>query len=1167
MMRSPRPLQSFQTRIMLVVMGALLLGLGALFAHVSQNLRSDMRDALGDQQFATVSLVATDINQELVDRITALEGIAARVDDKLLGNAAALQQFLESRHILPLLFNGGFFVTDAKGTTIASLPLSAARNGQNYMERDHVMTALKEGRSAISKPMLSKTRGFPVVSVATPIRNAGGLVVASIVGVTNLSQQNFLSRISSNHYGKTGGYLLVAPRHRLIISATDTSRIMEILPPPGVSPQLDRFLDGYRGTDVFVNPKGVDVLVSAQSVPVADWYVAVILPVTEAFAPLEELQRRLLMATMLTLVLIATLTWWVLRRQLAPMQQAVQALQAMTAGQQRLATLPIRRNDEVGTLIGGFNHALGVLKNSETRFRTLIESSQDGIVVHVQGNVVYANPAAVRLMGGQSADDLLGTAILDFVHPDSRELALERIRKNQVDGLPAPLVEQHLMRLDGTVLPVEIQGTTIDFDGQSAVQSVFRDISERMQAQEKLQLAASVFSHAREGIVITDSDGTIIDTNQTFSEITGFTREEAIGQNPSLLKSGRQDGDFYAAMWRDLLHKGHWYGEIWNRRKNGEVYAEMLTISAVRDQHGTTQHYVGLFADITAQKAHQSQLEHIAHFDALTGLPNRVLLADRLQQAMAQATRRAEMLAVAYLDLDGFKGINDRHGHYVGDQLLMALANRMKDSLREGDTLARMGGDEFVAVLIDLTDTQSCLPLLMRLLTAASLPVPIDGIELQVSASVGVTFFPQPEVDAEQLLRQADQSMYQAKLAGKNRYHLFDAAQDSSIRGHHQSVERIRQALQDHEFVLYYQPKVNMRRGTVIGAEALIRWQHPEQGLLAPDQFLPAIEDHPLAVAVGEWVLDTALRQMEIWQAQGLQVPVSVNIGARQLQQVNFIDRLRDLLARHPGVATHWLELEVLETSALEDLALVSQVMDACQTLGIRFALDDFGTGYSSLTYLKRLPVALLKIDQTFVRDMLEDPNDLSILDGVLRLAFAFNREAIAEGVETLEHGAMLLRLGCELGQGYGIARPMPAEQFPVWAAAWQVDSSWRDLCAIDAVDLPLLYAGIEHKAWSTALARHLRDPVELPAPAPLQPDRFERWLQVQGQSRYGRHPSFQSLLAARVQLIALATELLTMQSQGRGAEVAARFADLHRLDLLLRSSLAEMVRVLRSAP
>jgi diguanylate cyclase (GGDEF)-like protein len=454
-----------------------------------------------------------------------------------------------------------------------------------------------------------------------------------------------------------------------------------------------------------------------------------------------------------------------------------------------------------------------------------------------------------------------------------------------------------------------------------------------------------------------------------------------------------------------------------------------------------------LFSDITAIKEHQSQLEHIAHFDALTHLPNRVLLADRLLQAMAQVQRRGQKLTVAYLDLDGFKSVNDLHGHDVGDRLLIALASAMKDALREGDTLARIGGDEFVAVLIDLDSVERCVPLLTRLLDAVSTPVKVGALTLQGTASIGVTIYPQGEgIDADQLFRQADQAMYQAKLAGKNRYHFFDAAQDSSIRDHHESLERIRLALAQRELVLHYQPKVNMRSGKVIGAEALIRWQHPEKGLRAPALFLPTIENDRLAVDVGEWVMDTALTQMELWHAAGLDLPVSVNIGARQLQQGNFVSRLQAILAKHPSISPASLELEVLETSALADIEQVSQVIEDCARIGVKFALDDFGTGYSSLTYLKRLRVTLLKIDQSFVRDMLDDPDDLAILEGVIGLAAAFKTEVIAEGVETVAHGAALLQLGCEMAQGYGISRPMQPELMPAWAATWQPDPAWSEL-------------------------------------------------------------------------------------------------------------------------
>jgi EAL domain-containing protein (putative c-di-GMP-specific phosphodiesterase class I) len=379
----------------------------------------------------------------------------------------------------------------------------------------------------------------------------------------------------------------------------------------------------------------------------------------------------------------------------------------------------------------------------------------------------------------------------------------------------------------------------------------------------------------------------------------------------------------------------------------------------------------------------------------------------------------------------------------------------MKKSLREGDTLARLGGDEFVAILLDLPDVQSTAPMLSRLIAAAAEVVYEDGHALRVSASLGVTFFPQEEsIDADQLLRQADQAMYQAKLAGKNRYHVFDTEHDRSVRGHRENIDRIKQALDDREFVLHYQPKVNMRTGLVIGAEALIRWQHPEQGLLMPAAFLPLVADHAMAIEIGNWVLATAMTQIEKWKAAGLALPVSVNVDAIQLEQVDFVTRLQQQLAAHPGVLAGDLELEVLETSALQDIDHVSSVIQACHEMGVGFALDDFGTGYSSLTYLKRLRVALLKIDQSFVRDMLDDPDDLAILQGVIGLAAAFKREVIAEGVETVAHGTALMQLGCELAQGYGIARPMSPEQMPAWAATWQPDAAWRALPLRGGIEL-----------------------------------------------------------------------------------------------------------------
>lgn len=761
--------------------------------------------------------------------------------------------------------------------------------------------------------------------------------------------------------------------------------------------------------------------------------------------------------------------------------------------------------------------------------------------------------------------------IQDFVNDARTEPWKERAKKSDWAGSASlPLCCKDLAVGTFTLYTKEVNA--FDNEVRSLLITMATDISfaldnfayeiERKQAEVKLHLAANVFTYAREGILITAADGTIIEVNDAFSRITGYKRDEAIGHNPRILSSGQHKREFYVSVWGDLIEKGYWYGEIWNRHKNGNVYAVMQTISAVRDAQGNIQQYVALFSDITKLKEHESQLEHIAHFDQLTSLPNRVLLADRLRQGMTQAQRRDQKLAVVFLDLDAFKIINDTHGHAVGDQLLMTVANRMKLALREGDTLARIGGDEFVAVLLDLDDTSASEVMFKRLITAAAEPVQIDHLVLQVTASLGVTFYPQiDEVDADQLLRQADQAMYQAKQEGKNRYQIFDAEQDRNVRGHNEDIDRIRSALNDNEFVLYYQPKVNMRNGVIVGAEALIRWQHPEKGLLPPVVFLPLIEAHPLAIEVGEWVIDTALTQIGLWQADGLNIPVSVNIGALQLQQDNFVQSLKSALDAHPHVNAGNLELEILETSALQDVTQVSKVIKTCQELGVNFALDDFGTGYSSLTYLKQLPVTILKIDQTFVRDMLDDPDDLAILEGVIGLANAFGREVIAEGVETIDHGAALLQLGCELAQGYGIARPMPAKEFPNWSAKWKPDASWLKQTMVSNNGQSAIYAAVDHRAWISAVVKYIKGEREMPPQLDSHHCRFGKWLEAEWLDPNSSKLAYADIETVHLRVHALVEYLLELKSKGQHNEALEKVEELYEL----RDDLLEKLHGLRA--
>lgn len=658
----------------------------------------------------------------------------------------------------------------------------------------------------------------------------------------------------------------------------------------------------------------------------------------------------------------------------------------------------------------------------------------------------------------------------------------------------------------------------LDDDGQLLGTVGFsRNITERKITEEKLKLSASVFTHANEGISITDAEGTILDVNRSFSRITGYSHAEVLGKNHRLLKSGRHDEQFYQTLWHELEKHGQWIGELWNRRKNGESYIEFLSINAVHNADGKVHNYVALFNDITTQKEHQQKLEYIAHYDALTRLPNRVLLADRLNQAMERSNRSHRLLALAYLDLDGFKEVNDQYGHGIGDQLLENLAQRFNDAIRKEDTISRLGGDEFVAVFVDLPEKEECMLLIERLLGACSESFYINNLLLQLSASVGITFYPQEEVlDPDQLIRQADQAMYQAKLSGKNRYHIFDSEKNKSQQTRHESIKSIRKALDQNQFVLFYQPKVNMKTGFVYGVEALIRWQHPEKGLLAPDNFLPIIENDPLIIDIGNWVLKTALSQLDQWQKQAVKLSVSVNIAPLQLQQENCLDTIKNLLAMYPDLKPNSLELEILESSALHDINSVSDVISACKAIGVNFALDDFGTGYSSLTYLKRLPATTLKIDRSFVRDILDDPDDLALLQGIIGLSSSFRREVIAEGVESENHGQLLLQLGCENAQGYGIAKPMPANELQEWLSSWKPYPSWRYITPVPRKHLDILVTTVAYRFWINSIKSHLLDNEDgnlyHGSDIELSNQNFEQWYQQQAMFIYQHSPEFKLL-------------------------------------------------------
>ena len=668
---------------------------------------------------------------------------------------------------------------------------------------------------------------------------------------------------------------------------------------------------------------------------------------------------------------------------------------------------------------------------------------------------------AWRTLTGHPEKAWTAAAWLKQVHPEDRadlergiaSLARGEAGRQQIEmRMPA---EPGWRWLEATLLVMER-----DSQGRpTRLLATLADIHDRREALERQRMSSSLFQHLHEGLLITDAELRVLDVNQAFSQMLGVGRDEIMGTVPALLRPHPSDlaaSRQRALMWAGVAESGHWRGELSERRRSGEQCTLQATISTVLGPARDLRYHVLVLSDITEQRVQREQLERQANVDELTRLPNRARLSILLDEALLAADRDGYLLVICCLDLDRFKPVNDHYGHAAGDRLLAELAGRLRSALRSRehweDSAARLGGDEFVLLLRAGTLDEARMAV-ERVLRVVSLPYMIEPSQdqVQVTASMGATVYPMDRSDADTLLRHADHAMYGAKQAGRNGYLFFDAEHRRRAEERVMAIGRVQEALDLQEFVLHYQPKVDMRSGRVLGFEALLRWEHPQQGLIAPMQFLPLIENTGLSSRVGDWVLSQALDHLALWRRDGLDISVSVNITARHLQEPDFALRLSELLARHADPIASHLELEMLETAAHADIEATSALVGRCQALGVRFALDDFGTGYSTLTYLKRLPVDVLKIDRSFVHHMLDDTQDLAIVEGVIGLARTFGCLVVAEGVESPAQARTLLELGCEIGQGTGVAAPMPSELVASWVR------EYRGMFALAAADVVTL--------------------------------------------------------------------------------------------------------------
>lgn len=672
------------------------------------------------------------------------------------------------------------------------------------------------------------------------------------------------------------------------------------------------------------------------------------------------------------------------------------------------------------------------LRESEERFRQMFER-HTAIMLLIEpksGEIVDANPAAATFYG-YPLDVLRGMNIGQINTQDAVEIARERQEAEEQQR--NYFVFEHRLAC-GEVRSVEVHSSPVSFRETALLFSIIHDISERKQAELALRIAATAFE-SQEGILITDVNNVILRVNSAFTRITGYSAEEVVGQNPRILSSGRQGAAFYAAMWQRIEEVGSWEGEIWNRRKNGEVYPEHLTITAVKDEAGVVTNYVASLADITQRKEAEEKIKHLAFYDPLTKLPNRRLLLDRLQQALVTSARSRHYGAVLFIDLDNFKSLNDTLGHDIGDLLLQEVAKRLRGCVREGDTVARLGGDEFVVVLEGLSmqapEAASQTEFVSeKILVALGLPSMLGNHEYRSTPSIGVTLFGRQPTEIEEILKQADIAMYQAKKAGRNTVRFFDPVMQSMVTAHVALEADLRRAVSEQDqLMLYYQAQVDAD-GILIGVEALVRWMHPSRGLVSPAEFIPLAEESGLILPLGHWVLANACRQLAAWDARPefKGVTMAVNISPRQFLLPTFVDEVLALIG-YFRIDPARLKLEITESMLADNVDELIDKMTALKAHGINFSMDDFGTGYSSLQYLKRLPLDQLKIDKSFVRDIVEDPSDRAIVKTVIAMAHSLDLDVIAEGVENEAQRRILLRKGCRRFQGYLFGRPVPAEQ------------------------------------------------------------------------------------------------------------------------------------------